>query len=43
MVTALGVLGIIFAVVLIIVAFATYEDPLDALVEKYGRKYSLLY
>jgi len=39
---ALGVIGIIFAVVLIIVAFTTYEDPLDALVKMYGKKYGLL-
>ena len=38
----LGVVGIIFAVALIIIALATYEDPLDTLVEKYGKKYKLL-
>ena len=31
-----------FAVVFIVVAFAFAEDPLDDLVEKWGRKYGIV-
>ena len=38
----LAAAGIVFAVVFIIVAFACAEDPLNDLVEKYGRMYGIV-
>ncbi|KAH6867266.1 hypothetical protein B0T10DRAFT_502528 [Thelonectria olida] len=38
----LAAAGIVFAVALIIVAFAFQEDPMDDFVEKYGRKYGIV-
>jgi hypothetical protein len=39
---ALGIIGVAFAVVMMIVMLTTYEDPINDLVEKYGKKYGLL-